>query len=67
MPNLEDFRHLENEPPISSEEMRDILAKMPPSYWENFAKIVSDNEKKFEALRKSTTPTYEDMHRRFDI
>ncbi len=40
---------------------------MPPSFWEGFAKGIAENEKMFEAVRKSTTPTHEDMHRRFDI
>ena len=52
---------------MSGEEMRDMLAKMPQSYWDNFAKVVADNARKFEDARKSITPTYEDMHRPFDL
>lgn len=67
MAKLSDFRDLESGPPMSGEEMRDMLAKMPQSYWDNFAKVVADNARKFEDARKSITPTYEDMHRPFDL
>ena len=67
MTKLSDFRDLESGPPMSGEEMHDMLAKLPQSYWDGVAQMMSDNARKFEAARKSITPTYEDMQRRFDL
>lgn len=64
---LADFRHLEDAEPLSSDEMREILAKLPQSYWDGVAQMMADQARKFEEVRKSTTPTYEDMHRPFDL
>ena len=64
---LEDFRHLEKAMTHTEEEWREILAKLPQSYWDGVAQMMADNARKFEAERKSITPTYADMHRRFDI
>jgi hypothetical protein len=67
MAKLSDYKDLENVPPMSQEEMRALVESLPESHWVDVAQMMVANYKKFEAERKSITPTYEDMHRRFDI
>lgn len=57
------------------EDFKDLLAldatidysKLDDSFWDSFSEVVRKNAIKFEKERKSITPTWEDMHRRFDF
>jgi hypothetical protein len=64
---LSEIRDLEEAEPISSDEMRELLANLPKEFWDGVATMMVDQAKRFEAARKSITPTYEDMHRPFDL
>lgn len=58
---LSDFRHLE------TADITIDYSKLDASFWDSFAEIVRKNAIEFEAERKATTPTYEDMHRQFTV
>lgn len=59
--SLKDFEHLAK----VLEENRN--AKIPDSHWTEFAKVVKRNNERAIANEKATTPTWEDMQRRFTI
>jgi hypothetical protein len=42
-------------------------SKLDASFWDGFSEIVTKNAIDFERQRKSITPTWEDMNRRFDL
>lgn len=58
---LEDFKHLETADATID------YSKLDASFWDSFSEIVRNNSIKFEKERKSITPTYTDMHRKFDL
>jgi len=42
-------------------------SKLDDSFWDEVIKMMKRNDKKFDILEKSLTPTWDDMHRRFDL
>jgi len=42
-------------------------SKLDVSFWDGFNEIVKRQTLEFERQRKSITPTWEDMNRRFDL
>jgi hypothetical protein len=58
---LEDFKHLETADATID------YSKLDASFWDSFSEVVRKNSIKFEKERKSITPTWEDMNRRFDF
>jgi hypothetical protein len=59
--NNKDFDYL------SSVLKENINAKISDSHWVKARKIIERNNKKFEAEEKALTPSWEDMHRPFDL
>lgn len=67
MDGLATYRDLESIPAITAAEMHSLVASLPESYWEDMSQMLETNAKEAESLVRSTTPSYEDMHRPFDL